>query len=391
MLTALPLGMMAQEDDAYFVPSKAKKKAAQEQYQRDLEERAEQQRLQYERLHQLMNQIGEGDFYVDEYEGEGVPDYHIGKLRNEDEYNRRGIKNYATVVNGKDTLYYDEEMDLEATTRAEVNQRNQEYADEMDYGYVDRLVRFHGGLASRYYWDYNYSWAYDPFYRWGWTYDPWYWDYFGPSWAYYPNYYGWGFGYYGYHGYGYYSLYSPWYNPWYHGYYYGPGYWHGNSASYSHRPTSSRRSNSLAGVSASRGTRGSSLAGTSSGRGASASRPSSTASRGTGYRTTTATQRNDGRLTTNRTTTSTANRTATTSSRNTTTTQRSTSTSTTSRSNTSTTTSRTQSYTPTTTTSSSSRGGSFSSSSSSSSGGGFSSGGGASRSSGGGGSGRGGR
>lgn len=382
LLMALPMGMMAQEDDAYFVPSKAKKKAEQEQYKRDLEERAEQQRLEYERLQQMVNAIGEGDFYVEEYEGEGVPDYHIGKLRNEDEYNRRGIKNYATVINGSDTLYYDEEMDLEPETRAQVNQGGYDYADETDYGYVNRLVRFHGGLSSRYYWDYNYNWAYDPWYRWGWSYDPWYWDFYGPSWAYYPYSYGWGYGHYGWYGYGYYGWHTGWYDPWYHGYYYGPGYWHGgNYATNYHRPSSSRRGGSLAGLSASRGTRNGSLADSGSTRGLGSTRTGSSASRGTGYRTTTATQRNDGRLTTGRTTTN---------SRTSTTTQRSTSTSSTSRTSTpQTTTSRTQSYTPTTT-SSSSRGGGFSSSSSSSAGGGFSSGGGRSTG-GGGGGGRGGR
>lgn len=393
LLMALPMGMMAQEDDAYFVPSKAKKKAEQEQYKRDLEERAEQQRLYYESLERLVNQIGDGDFYVEEYEGEGVPDYHIGKLRNEDEYNRRGIKNYAKVINGNDTIYYEDyeadSVDYVVDEPRKAKERGYDYYDdEMDYDYVNRLVRFHGGLASRYYWDYNYSWAYDPFYRWGWTYDPWYWDYYGPAWSYYPYSYGWGYNHYGwYAGYGYYGWHTGWYDPWYHGYYYGPGYWHGNYTSYSHRPTSSRRGNSLAGMSASRGTRNGSLAGLSGGRGSSTSRTTSSASRGTGFRTTTGTQRNDGRLTTGRTsTTTTSNRTATT------TTQRSTSTSTTSRSNTTTTTSRSQSYTPTTSSSSSSRGGGFSSSSSSSSGGGFSSGGGAAgRSSGGGGGGRGGR
>ena len=392
LFLVLPLNLLAQVDDAYFVPSKAKKKAAKERYQRDLEERAELQQLEYDRLVRMANQIADGEFYEDEFDGE-APDYHIGALRNEDEYNRRGVKNYATLVNGKDTIYYDEEeMEREAAARQQARDRNTDiYAyDDVDYDYASRLVRFHGGLSSRYYWDYNYDWAYDPYYRLGWTYDPWYWDYYGPGWYYPRPYYSvWGWNHGGWYS-GWYGGYYGYYDPWYHGYYYGPGYWPGGGYighSYGRNTSGSRRGSSLAGLSASRGSRGGSLSGST--RGMSSSRAGSSASRGNGYRIDgLSQQRNDGRITTGRTTT--GNRTATTSSRTATTTQRSTANTTTSRSNTSTTTSRTQSYTPTTTTSSS-RGGGFSSSSSSSGGGFSSSSSSAGRSSGGGGGGRGGR
>ena len=49
MLLVAPLAMMAQEDDAYFVPSKAKKKAEKEQIQRERQERIDAWNAQMQR------------------------------------------------------------------------------------------------------------------------------------------------------------------------------------------------------------------------------------------------------------------------------------------------------------------------------------------------------
>lgn len=253
LLLTLPMGMMAQEDDAYFVPSKAKKQAAKEQRLKE-----QQERIDAWNAYQAELQAQEEEEYAE------APDYHVGKLRNDDEYNRRPSKGGQTLVVEADTVYFKEDP---ATTKKAPKMEEYYYDDDrdLDYGYSGRLVRFYGGVRSPFYWDYYYDWAYDPWLRYGWSYDPWYYDY----------YYGWGYhSWYGrpWHA-GYYGYYSPWYyggiyDPWYHGYYYGYGGWHYPSYSVGHtnlaynRPgrqgalyggRSSRGNNAGTGLSAMRG------------------------------------------------------------------------------------------------------------------------------------------
>ncbi len=234
LLVALPFNAMAQDDDMYFVPSKKSKTIQSHD--------------------PAANYNGVRCVDYDGATDTTSPDYHIGALRNDDEYNRRGHGHrYGQVVMGNDTLvmdtlYLDDQVD---------EKYSRYYDEEDDYRLSHRLVRFHGGIRSPYYWDYYYNWAYDP-----WYYDPWYYD----SW-YYGGYYGWHSPYY------YNSWYSPyyysWHSPWYYNNYWGYGYYGGHWGSswgHSHHNYAYRGGTSGAryggtrglngGFSASRGTRG---------------------------------------------------------------------------------------------------------------------------------------
>lgn len=175
---ALPLSMMAQDDDdMYFVPKKKDKK------ERKSEE-AKAERPDFVRYEEAVT------------DAEPAPDYHVGALRSDDEYNRRGRyggSNYGEVRVGNDTVYVVEE-----------ESQAPKVTEEDDYACSGRLVRFYGGVLSPFYWDYYYDWAfYDP-----WFYSPWHVGFhYGP--------YGWYGGWYGpwYH----HGWYDPWYDPWYHG------------------------------------------------------------------------------------------------------------------------------------------------------------------------------
>lgn len=297
LLMALPVGMMAQDDDMYFTPSKAQKQKEQERRAQEMQERLMQQRA----WEMAMNQQAE------EYLSDEEADYHIGQLRDDDDYNRRG-KNFATVVANGDTVYYSEE---ELRAEAPQQQYYDEYEDDMGYGYSGRLVRFHGGVRSPYYWDYYYDWAYDPWYRYGWTYDPWYYDY-AISWGYRPWHLGYSYGWYGSGWYG--GLYNGWYggyyDPWYHGYYIGYGGWHhhhnnwvSNHYAYNRPGTQGalyggrRSSSSMAGISAQRGSRNGGLASSGRGTSVSGSRGSgTTGGRGSGYSISGLDQMNNGRI-----------------------------------------------------------------------------------------------
>ena len=212
LLMVVPFNLMAQ-DDLYFVPSKKAKQEAREQAEREART-----------ITVIFDQ--EDDVWDQEVD----PDYHTGTLRDADDYNRRvrghdHPKTFGEIRVGNDTLYITEEqLALEDSLR-QLSQSQQHYEDEEDYNVSSRLVRFHGGLRSPYYWDYYYDWAYDPFF-----YDPWYYG---------PGYSGWYGPYYGpAYRHGWYGWYDPWYDfgwgwnsylGFYGGYYnyYGPGYWGG--------------------------------------------------------------------------------------------------------------------------------------------------------------------
>ena len=198
LLGALPLSMMAQDDDLYFVPSK---KEAQK--------------------------VEKSISYNDR------PAYYVGSNRNVDEYNRRGrfrssYQKIGTDSLGNDIIEFQVGSGLYPDTTyvdtAWVSPRQQDfYSGDDEYVYTRRMNR----------WDNWYGW-YDPFYyrHWGYMgygyygwYDPWLYDSWYYGW-YDPWYYGYGWPYYGY--YGYYGYGWPYYG--YYGYYgYGWPYYGGTT------------------------------------------------------------------------------------------------------------------------------------------------------------------
>ena len=189
---SMPLCLMAQEDDLYFVPKKGVKTSTQTE--------------KVER---------------------GRPTC-VPYSRDVDEYNRRGkLKSYYEKIGvdslGNDIIEFREgdgmyPEDLEAE-QIHVYPGSESYYDETeDYAYSRRMSRFddyYGFYSPSYYSYYDYYWNYPYRYsRWGW-YDPWYYGWSDPwysfSWysPYYYRYSRWGW-------------YDPWYYGWRGGYY--PGY-----------------------------------------------------------------------------------------------------------------------------------------------------------------------
>lgn len=187
----LPLTLVAQDDDLYFVP---KKKSVEK--------------------------------VTDDY---GVPAqvYYSGSDRSIDEYNRR-TKSRVEVIDNDSTANDIIEFSAEKgvypndSVSGEDFKLTKEMSRFDDYKISDNAAFWAGYEAGRYDWGWHSPWYYsrygwyDPWYygRWGW-YDPWYYGYrwYSPwysSW-YSPYYYG-------------------WYDPWYYGYsWYGPSYygWYG--------------------------------------------------------------------------------------------------------------------------------------------------------------------
>ncbi len=165
----LPSGMLAQDDDMYFVPTKENVAKATKNY--------------------------------------GMPEhtYYSGSNRSVDEYNRR-LDSYAYPIDstGNDII------DFSAVRGVYPDSAYAQPSDGDDYTLTRRMTRFDGYTPSEAYWD-GYRagrWA-SPWYSW-YDYDPWYWD----SWYwhdpfYYSSWYGWGYPY----------RYSGWYSPYYYGYY----------------------------------------------------------------------------------------------------------------------------------------------------------------------------
>ena len=169
---AMPLTMMAQDDDLYFVPTKE-------------------------------NVAKEAEKY-------GMPSntYYAGSTRSADEYNRRAWSRVAPIDSaGNDIIDSSAERGVYPDSA---------YEDVQDYTYTRRMSRFDEYTPSEAYWQgyrdgrWTSPWYYGSYYSW---YDPWYdpWYYGG----YYGSYWGWHSPYY----------YSTWYSPW--RYRYGYGYWGG--------------------------------------------------------------------------------------------------------------------------------------------------------------------
>ncbi len=190
LMGVLPLNMLAQDDDMYFVPTKENKAKEAESY--------------------------------------GLPThtYYAGSNRSVDEYNRYNM----TGVVAKDSVGNDI-IDFSAV-RGVYPDSVAADGGEGDYELTRRMTRFDDYTPSQAYWAgyrdgrWMSPWYYNSWYSW-YDYDMWYWD--NPY--YYSSLYGWYspwyYGYYGYrpwYHYGYYGYYG--YRPWnygYIGYYYGGG------------------------------------------------------------------------------------------------------------------------------------------------------------------------
>jgi len=167
VVAALPLGLMAQDDDMYFVPTKENVAKTTKNY--------------------------------------GMPKntYYSGSNRSVDEYNRGAWSSVVPIDSAGNDI-----IDFSAVRGVYPDSSYVEDTD--DYKYTKQLSRFEGYTASDAYWEgyrdgrWTSPWYYSSYYPW---YDSWY--YWNDPWYY-----------------GYYGYYSSWYSPWYYGGYYRPWrYW----------------------------------------------------------------------------------------------------------------------------------------------------------------------
>ena len=183
LLGVLPLSMMAQDDDMYFVPTKE-------------------------------NKAKEAASY-----GMPTKTYYSGSSRTDEEYNRRAWSSVAPVDSAGNDI-----IEFSAVRGVYPDSAYSEPVDN-DYQLTRRMSRFDDYTPSEAYWDgyrdgrWSSPWYWNSWYSW-YDYDPWYWNS--------PWYYG-----------RYYSWYSPWYYGYYHPWYYGyPGYygvrWYGGGRSRSY-------------------------------------------------------------------------------------------------------------------------------------------------------------
>lgn len=187
ILGALPLTMMAQDDDMYFVPTKK-------------------------------NVAKEAASY-------GVPrtTYYSGSNRSVDEYNRRGGSSYYQVLPGDTTGMGQNDI---ISFNGEVGVYP-DSAQAEDFALTRQMARYDGYEPDVAYregyrdgrrdsWGWHSPWFYSSYYPWYDSY--WYWND--------PWYYG---------HYGYYGWYDPWYDPWYYGYgWHRPYGWYGGYYGYYH-------------------------------------------------------------------------------------------------------------------------------------------------------------
>ena len=168
LLGAMPITMMAQDDDLYFVPTKE-------------------------------NVAKEAEKY-----GMPTDTYYSGSTRSADEYNRRAWSRVAPIDSaGNDIINFDGKRGVYPDSA---------YSDVKDFKYTRRMSRFDDYTPAEAYWEgyrdgrWASPWYYSSYWSW---YDPWYYD---------P----WYYGYYG----GWYSPYYAWYSPWRYRYDYWGG-WYG--------------------------------------------------------------------------------------------------------------------------------------------------------------------
>ena len=221
LISALAQGMMAQDDDMYFVPTKK-------------------------------NVAREASTY-------GMPKstYYSGSDRSVDDYNRRAM----TTVEPLDSAGNDI-IDFSAVRGVYPDSAYSD-VENQDYQLTRQMSRFDDYTPSQAYWDgyragrWSSPW-YSSYYGW---YDPWYYDhwYWHDPWMYSSWYGGWYDPWY----------YGGWYSPWRHGWYggwhgggwYGGGYHGGGGRSWSrtgvthHKGTSAQRGTSLGGYRSGSGAR----------------------------------------------------------------------------------------------------------------------------------------
>ena len=179
LASALPLGLMAQDDDMYFVPTKE-------------------------------NVAKEAKTY-------GMPKetYYSGAQRSVDDYNRRVWSTVAPIDSmGNDIIDF-------SAVRGVYPDSTYTEVEENDYQLTRQMSRFDDYTPSQAYWDgyragrWSSPW-YSSYYSW---YDPWYYDtwYWRDPW-YYSSWYG-----------GWYDpwYYGAWYSPWRYGHYGYYGGWYG--------------------------------------------------------------------------------------------------------------------------------------------------------------------
>lgn len=221
LIGAMPLGMMAQDDDLYFVPKKNKAASKIEVVTED---------TQYEGLNRTV-----------------------------DDYNRRTASTYE-VIDGDttklDIIEFSEGKGVYPDSLKEDYELTKKMQRFDDYDISDNAAFWAGYNAGRYDWGWHSPWYYrtygwyDPWYYGSWYssyypwYDPWYYPYgyygyYGWGWPYHYGYYGWGYHYY--YGYPYYYVIGGGGS----GHYYGRT---GNAGTIDRRGSSSyRRYNSVAG------------------------------------------------------------------------------------------------------------------------------------------------
>lgn len=185
---AMPLTGTAQDDDLYFVPTKANVKKSTANY--------------------------------------GMPKdtYYCGSSRDVDEYNRR-LRSTVEPIEG----------DSAATDVIAFDAVKGEYPDslaqiEEDYKCTRKMSRWDDDYREAY-WNGYTDGRFNRWYGWSTFYDPWYYGSWYGGW-YDPWYYGYG-GWYGWGGYGWYGWYDPWYHGWggYYPYYHYPVYVYGGGGS----------------------------------------------------------------------------------------------------------------------------------------------------------------
>ncbi len=182
----LPLAMMAQDDDLYFVP---KKKSAEK--------------------------------VVDNY---GMPrdTYYSGSDRSIDDYNRRLQSSYQ-VIDGdstnNDIINFSMEQGVYPDSLSEDYMLTKQMTRFDDYELSNNAAFWAGYTLGRDEWGWHSPWYYSRYGWYGGWYDPWYYGYAG--------YYGW---------------YDPWYYGWGYPYYWGGYYYHGGGGHrYAHIGTGTLR------------------------------------------------------------------------------------------------------------------------------------------------------
>ena len=197
VVAALPIGLMAQDDDMYFVPTKE-------------------------------NVAKEAKTY-------GMPrdTYYAGSQRSVDEYNRRAWSSVTPIDSAGNDI-----IDFSAVRGVYPDSAHSKVTAD-DYKYTRRMSRFDGYTSSsEAYWEgyrdgrWSSPWYYSSYYSW---YAPWYDPWYDP---WYYGRYGW-VGYYGYYRpWGWYGYYRPW--GWYGPRYYARTYYRPSGAGRFHtsRPAS---------------------------------------------------------------------------------------------------------------------------------------------------------